>query len=134
VGQLTESAIEVIEQLEAARVLEQALLHAMISCFAENTPVQTGWGVVWHNAIIARFEELLEANFDRPLHLAEICVAIGSSERTLRVSCMEHLGMGPVQYLWLRWMRPSLQRFAGLSKKYARPKTSLFRFADSEFA
>jgi AraC-like DNA-binding protein len=27
-----------------------------------------------------------------------------ASERTLRVGCMEHLGMGPIRYLWLRRM------------------------------
>jgi AraC-like DNA-binding protein len=84
--------------------LEQALLHAMVMCLNEAATVQTGWGVLRHVAIIARFEELLAANYDRPLHLAEICAAIGASERTLRVSCIEHLGMGPVRYLWLRRM------------------------------
>jgi AraC-like DNA-binding protein len=55
-------------------------------------------------AIIARFEEILTANYDQPLYLEEICVATGVSERTLRLSCMEHMGMGPVRYLWLRRM------------------------------
>ena len=36
VGQLGESAAEVIEQPEPARALEQALMHAMISCLAES--------------------------------------------------------------------------------------------------
>jgi AraC-like DNA-binding protein len=54
--------------------------------------------------IIARFEELLEANRDRPLYLAEICQAVGASERTLRNCCHEHFGIGPIRYLWLRRM------------------------------
>jgi len=103
-GQLAESAAEVIEQPETARALEQSLLHAMISCLAESMPVKTGWGADRHNAIIARFEEVLGANYDRPLYLAEICAAVGASERVLRLSCMEHLGIGPVRYLWLRRM------------------------------
>ena len=36
-------------------------------------------------------------NCDRPLHLVEICAATGASERTLRIVCEEHLGMGPVR-------------------------------------
>jgi AraC-like DNA-binding protein len=52
--------------------------------------------------IIRRFEEFLATNYDRPLYLAEICTAIGASERTLRMCCQEHLGTGPVRYLWLR--------------------------------
>ena len=57
-----------------------------------------------HYAIVARFEEFLEANLDRPLFLAEICPAIGVAERTLRLACEEHLGMGPIRYFSLRRM------------------------------
>jgi transcriptional regulator GlxA family with amidase domain len=55
-------------------------------------------------AIVARLEEFLEANLDRPLYLAEICPAIGVAERTLRLACEEHLGMGPIRYFSLRRM------------------------------
>jgi AraC-like DNA-binding protein len=79
-------------------------LHAMVVCLSETTPIQMGSGTVRHAAIIARFEEVLAANFDQPLYLEEICAATGASERTLRLSCMEHMGMGPVRYLWLRRM------------------------------
>jgi hypothetical protein len=37
-----------------------------------------------HAAVIARLDELLAANQDRSLYLAEICAATGVSERTLR--------------------------------------------------
>ncbi|MDH2379875.1 helix-turn-helix domain-containing protein [Bradyrhizobium sp. CER78] len=72
-----------------------------------------------HDAVIARFKAFLEANPDRPLYLAEICGAIGVSERTLRASCKEHLGMGPIRFLTLRRMH--LVRRALLS---ALPSTS----------
>jgi transcriptional regulator GlxA family with amidase domain len=49
-------------------------------------------------------EEFLEANAGQPLYLAEICAAIGVAERTLRIACEEHLGMGPIRYLTLRRM------------------------------
>jgi AraC-like DNA-binding protein len=57
-----------------------------------------------HKRIIARFEEFLAENMLQPVYLAEICAATGASERTLRECCQEHLGMGPVHYLWLRRM------------------------------
>ncbi len=57
-----------------------------------------------HYEIVARFEEFLEANLDRPLCLAEICSAIGVAERTLRFACEAHLGMGPIRYLSSRRM------------------------------
>src|SRR5258706_1376829 len=56
------------------------------------------------DAIVARFEEFLEAHPDTPLYLTEICAAIGVAERTLRVACEEHLGMGPIRYLSFRRM------------------------------
>jgi AraC-like DNA-binding protein len=47
---------------------------------------------------------LLAAKYGQPLYLTEVCTAIGVSESTLRVSCNEHLGMGPVRYLLFRRM------------------------------
>jgi AraC-like DNA-binding protein len=38
------------------------------------------------------------------VYLTEICAAIAVSGRTLRTCCHEHLGMGPIRYLWLRRM------------------------------
>jgi transcriptional regulator GlxA family with amidase domain len=49
-------------------------------------------------------QALLAEKANTPLHLAEICGAIGVPERTLRVCCQKHLGMGPIRYLWLRRM------------------------------
>src|SRR5262249_6319727 len=43
-------------------------------------------------------------NPDQPLYLTEICAAIGVAERTLRASCEEHLGLGPIRFLTLRRM------------------------------
>jgi hypothetical protein len=37
-----------------------------------------------HDLTVARFEGFLEANPEQPLHLTEICAAIGVTDRTLR--------------------------------------------------
>ena len=79
-------------------------MHAIVTCLSEGVPIKLGRGALGHTAVIARFEELLAVNYDQPLHLAEICAAIGASERTLRTICIENLGMGPIRYLWLRRM------------------------------
>lgn len=104
VTKLVVHAPSILAQPEAARALEQTLVHAMIMCVSESKPVQMGHGAFRHRSIIARFEEFLAVNRNRPLHLAEVCAALDTSERTLRSSCMEHLGMGPIRYLWLRRM------------------------------
>ena len=103
-GLLAKRAPERLAHPEVARALDQALVHAMVRCLTESIPVGKGATNRRHAAVIARFQELLEANHDQPLYLAEICAATGVSERTLRVCCHEHLGMGPVRYLWLRRM------------------------------
>ncbi len=84
--------------------LEQELIHAMIKCLNDGIPVAESRGAHHHSEVIERFEMVLAANQGRPLYLAEICAATGVSERTLRVCCHDHLGMGPIQYLRLRRM------------------------------
>jgi AraC-like DNA-binding protein len=51
-----------------------------------------------------RLEEALLANSDRTLYLTELCSVAGASARTLLACCQEHVGMGPIRYLWLRRM------------------------------
>jgi AraC-like DNA-binding protein len=103
-AQLAKTAPHKLAHPEVARSLEQALVHTMVRCLTEGTPIEIGSGTGRHSAVIARLEEFLATNHDRPLYLAEICAATSASERTLRVCCQEHLGMGPVRYLWLRRM------------------------------
>jgi len=118
-AQLAQSAPDVLAKPEVARSMKHSLVHAMVVCLNENTPVDTASGSLRHTAIVARFEELLAASYHQPLHLAEICAAIGASERTLRVSCMEHLGMGPIRYLWLRRMHLARRAFILSTPKMA---------------
>lgn len=103
-GQLARTQPEIFAHPEVARALEQMLLHAMVRCLADGAPVETSRGNRRHAATLARLEDELVENCDRPLYLAEICTAIGVSERSLRMCCQEHLGMGPIHYLWLRRM------------------------------
>jgi AraC-like DNA-binding protein len=89
---------------EAVRALEQELIHVMVRCVTEGTSTKMTDGVRRHDMIVARFEEFLEANPNTPLYLSEICTALGTAERTLRIACEKHLGMGPIRYLTLRRM------------------------------
>jgi AraC-like DNA-binding protein len=85
-----------------AKALEQQLTHAMIDVLSDAP--ERRWLPGQHARIVNRFQEFLEARPDEPLYLAEICAAIGASERNLRTCCQEVLGVGPVRYLWLRRM------------------------------
>lgn len=103
-GELAKDAPDVLAKPEVARSLEHELVTTMVQCLTEGAPVDVRSAERQHRTIIGRFEELLAANRDRPLYLAEICQAVGASERTLRNCCHEHFGFGPIRYLWLRRM------------------------------
>ena len=104
IGLLAHDTPDILGMPEVLRGIENALLHIMVRCLSSGHAVDARLGSRRHDAIIARFEEYLETHSDRPLYLPEICAAIGVAERTLRASCEEHLGMGPIRYLTLRRM------------------------------
>ena len=105
IGQLAHVTPDILEQPGVRRALEEQLIHAMVRCLAEGAGIEMTKGAWRHDVIMRLFEKFLAANHDRPLYLTEICAGIGVSERTLRASCEEHLGMGPIRYLTLRRMR-----------------------------
>jgi AraC-like DNA-binding protein len=104
VGQLAHDTPDLLDLPEVRRALEEQLIHVMVRCLADGASIETTAGGRRHDAIVARFEEFLAANPGQPLYLTEICATIGVAERTLRASCEEHLGMGPIRFLTLRRM------------------------------
>ena len=101
---LARTAPEMLAAPTVAKALEQALTHAMITVLSRTTTSERRWLPGQHARIVSRFQEFLESRPDEPVYLAEICSAIGASERTLRTCCQEILGVGPLRYLWLRRM------------------------------
>jgi AraC-like DNA-binding protein len=97
-------APEVINNPEGARGLEQILLQALIACLEgddvrEKTPTQGH-----HQKLMQRFYAILKADPARPLYIAEVAAAIGTSIRALSSISQQHLGIGPKRYLLLRRM------------------------------
>jgi hypothetical protein len=86
------------------RALENDLIHTLARCLASGAEIEASAGDRRNSSIMCRFEEFLDANFDRAIYLAEICEAVGASERSFRAVCEEHLGMGPIRFLHLRRM------------------------------
>jgi AraC-like DNA-binding protein len=104
VGRIATTIPEVLEVPEAARSLEQQLIHILGRCLTESASTQMTNGCHRHDRIVARFEEFLKANPNTPLYLPDICAAVGTAERTSRAACEENLGMGPIRFLTLRRM------------------------------
>ena len=103
-GHLAKTSPDLLANPEVARSLENELARAMIVCLTENTNLERGIGNLRHSMIMARLDEFLAEHESSPLYVAEVCAAIGVSERTLRACCHEQLGIGPIRYLWLRRM------------------------------
>jgi AraC-like DNA-binding protein len=101
-GHLAETAPEIIANPSAAYGLEQALVEAMVGCLGASEAREDTVAQRQHELIMRRFRRVVEENPDQPLYIPELCTAIGVSERTLRVCCQEHLGLGPKRYLLLR--------------------------------
>jgi AraC-like DNA-binding protein len=107
--QLADVAPETLASPEVARSLEQELVCAMVSCLADEAQAAAGPRLRNQSRIIKLLEEYLNANYARPIYLAEVCAATGASERTLRACCEDYFGMGPIRYLCLRRMNLARQ-------------------------
>jgi AraC-like DNA-binding protein len=103
-GQLAENTPEIIANPEAARGLEQLLIDAMMECLSIGEGSESSLAQGQHAIVMRRFWRVVEENPEQPLYLPEICKAIRVPDRTLRMCCQEHLGMGPKRYLLLRRM------------------------------
>jgi len=101
---LADDSPEVIANPEAARGLEQSLLHALVDCLGTGHVHADTASQRRHATIMRRFRVVLEQNADSALYVPELCAAIGVSDRTLRTCCQEALGVSPLRYLWLRRM------------------------------
>ncbi len=106
---LATTAPAVLADPAVAKAMEQQVKRAMVASLTGDVPSERRWLPGRHARIVNRFLEFLEARPDNPAYLAEICAAIGASERTLRTCCQEVLGVGPVRYLWLRRMHLARQ-------------------------
>jgi AraC-like DNA-binding protein len=103
-ARLARTAPEQIAHPKTAHAIDQAFVHALVCCLAEDDFVDTPSATARRAVVIARLDGFLAENQDKPLYIAEICAATGASERTLRAACLEHLGMSALRYLWLRRM------------------------------
>jgi len=54
--------------------------------------------------IVSRLDAFLTEHFDEPIHMAQLCVATGVSERSLRNACHAVHGTSPKRYLTRRRM------------------------------
>lgn len=101
-GRVARGSPHVFASDEACRALELSITRALVACLDDEAPARDPSTHARRARIMARFEQVTEANTDRPLHVAELCKLVGVPERTLRKCCQQHLGMSPHQFLLRR--------------------------------
>jgi AraC-like DNA-binding protein len=99
---LAEAKPGLIEHAGVAHSLEQELIYALVTCLAEAAHCERLAPKRRLTAVMRRFEETLATHREHPQRQAELCEAVGVSERTLRSYCRDSLGMGPSRYVRLR--------------------------------
>ncbi len=88
---------------EAAHGLEQQMIYALLDSLSAEPVHQETVAAHRHRGILARFEDLLEA--EPPPSVAAIAAVLGVSLRMLRECCKKNLGMDPSGYRRLRGMQ-----------------------------
>jgi AraC-like DNA-binding protein len=121
-GDLVETAPDILLRPEVAKAFESRLMEAVVDCLAG--PMTLERHRPTRRPVMGRFEELLEADPERILHIVDVCSAIGVSERTLRLRCIEHLGMSPHRYLQLR-RRHQVRRALSIADAKAKTVTAI---------
>ena len=102
---LAETRSKILSHSEVARAMEQGLIQALVACLTTASARTDGYALRHHARIMIRFEEVLAERLSRPLNMPELCELIVVSDRTLRSSCAEFLGMSPSQYVLLRRLK-----------------------------
>lgn len=97
---LAETVPDILQHAEVARTIDEELVRALVQCLAESAAFKADRFHRYQSAVMKRFEEFLEANEDRPLHMTEICGSIGVSGKTLRLHCLERLGISPLTIIF----------------------------------
>jgi AraC-like DNA-binding protein len=103
-GDLAVDAPDILTNPAVARAIEQGLIRAMVQCLTEGDALEERAPGHTRLPIMRRFEQAVSENEGKLFYVAELCAAVGVSERTLRLHCLEHLEISPHRYLWLRRM------------------------------
>ena len=102
---LAETKPKILAHPEVARAIEKDLIHALVSCLI-GAKINEESAAKRHQALVMiRFEEVLAEHLGRMPRMPELCERVGVSDRTLRSSCAEFLGISPARYVLLRRLK-----------------------------
>ena len=93
---------DIFASRKATDALEHAVLRPMVICLLHDEARNESTPLGRHSVLAKRFVAAVEANFDVPLLIRDLCRLVGVSERTLRTLCQQQLGVSPQRFLALR--------------------------------
>jgi AraC-like DNA-binding protein len=99
---LAKARPDIMMAAAATHAIEQQLIEVVVKCLSGKPAHEETLLAHCHQAIMIRLEEVLQARPDHYPNTRELTTAIGVSERRLRPSCQEILGMSPSSYVGLR--------------------------------
>jgi AraC-like DNA-binding protein len=102
---LAETKSKTLSHPQVARAIEEGLIQALVTCLTTSDARDDAANSRHRAQIMARFEEAVKDNPNRPWHVSEICERIGVTDRTLRSCCAEFIGISPSRYLLLRRLK-----------------------------
>lgn len=89
---------ELLNHLPMQKAMEQALFAALLDALAPpptQTPRPSNRARL---VVVARARDYMQAHIDEPFSVAELCVQLGVSRRTLQYSFQEVLNLNPVRF------------------------------------
>jgi AraC-like DNA-binding protein len=89
----------------AAHGLEQEVIQALMDCLRAGPLPMGDLARHRHIAIMRRLDDILTTRSGRTPRVAELCSALGISQRPLFTCCKEQVGISPSLYFRLRRMR-----------------------------
>jgi AraC-like DNA-binding protein len=107
---LVQNKPDVASHPEITRALEQDLVRALVDVMAVNAPQDADLRRRRHADLMGRLEQALAFRSGRRPSISEPSAAVGAPERTIRMLCVEFLGMSLLAYARLR--RLNLARLA----------------------
>ena len=92
---LASTAPDILAHPAVATALDQAMTVALVRCLSAGEATASREEMK-RGSVMRRFEQIIEANPDRPLYIAELCKEVGITDRRLRQNLQEVLGMTPI--------------------------------------
>ncbi len=93
------SAVQSEEAYGRLELLERTIIYALSEVLVETPAAASGGRTTKHWALVNSVQEKLEDSSTCPLSIAELCVQLGLSRRTLQYAFHDALNLNPVAYL-----------------------------------